>query len=111
VTFGFVERETVALGLRLRWLCDQNATLKLVSSQAQERIDGPREYLGGIAHDREMLMILATDRRRRMQSDGRPRFDLTNEEIERSTRIAMRIANASKSQAEARGSANTRLSA
>lgn len=57
--------------------------------------------------DRNRLMILATDRRNRMQSDRRPLFDLTNEEIERSTRTAMRLADASKPQAKARASANT----
>lgn len=61
--------------------------------------------------DRDKLMILATDRRNRMQSNGRPRFDLTDEEIERSTRTAMRLADASKSQAEARTGANTTLPA
>jgi hypothetical protein len=62
-------------------------------------------------NDRDKLMILATDRRNRMQSNGRPRFDLTDEEIERSTRTAMRLADASKSQAEARAGANTTLPA
>jgi hypothetical protein len=47
-------------------------------------------------------MLLATDRRNRMQNDGRPQFDLTDEEIERSTRTAMRLADASKPQAETR---------
>jgi hypothetical protein len=64
-----------------------------------------------VAHDRDELMILATDRRNRMQSNGRPRFDLTDEEIKRSTRTAMRLADASKSQAETRASANTTLPA
>jgi hypothetical protein len=64
-----------------------------------------------VARDRDKLMILATDRRDRMQSNGRPRFDLTDEEIERSTRTAMRLADASKSQAEARAGANTTLPA
>jgi hypothetical protein len=64
-----------------------------------------------MANDRDKLMILATDRRNRMQSNGRPRFDLTDEEIERSTRTAMRLADASKSQAEARSGANTTLPA
>lgn len=64
-----------------------------------------------MALDRDKLMILATDRRNRMQSNGRPRFDLTDEEIERSTRTAMRLADASKSQAEARAGANTSLPA
>lgn len=48
-----------------------------------------------MANDRDKLMILATGRRNRMQSNGRPRFDLTDEEIERSTRTAMRLADAS----------------
>jgi hypothetical protein len=64
-----------------------------------------------VAHDRDKLMILAKDRRNRMQSNGRPRFDLTDEEIERSTRTAMRLADASKSQAEARAGTNTTLPA
>jgi hypothetical protein len=61
--------------------------------------------------DRDKLMILATDRRDRIQSNGRPRFDLTDEEIERSTRTAMRLADASKSQAETRAGANSTLPA
>jgi hypothetical protein len=64
-----------------------------------------------MANDRDKPTILATDRRNRMQSNGRPRFDLTDEEIERSTRTAMRLADASKSQAEARAGANTTLPA
>jgi hypothetical protein len=61
--------------------------------------------------DHDKLMVLATDRRDRINGDGRPRFDLTDEEVERSTRTAMRLADASKSQAEARAGANTTLSA
>jgi hypothetical protein len=64
-----------------------------------------------MANDRDKLKILAAERRNRMQSNGRPRFDLTDEEIERSTRTAMRLADASKSQAEARASAHTTLPA
>jgi hypothetical protein len=62
-----------------------------------------------VPHDRDKLMTLATGRRNRIQSNGRPRFDLTDEEIERSTRTAMRLADASKSQAEARAGADTTL--
>jgi len=58
-------------------------------------------------HDRDNLTILATARRNRLQANGRPRFDLTAEEIERSTRTAMGLAGASRSQAEARTSADT----
>jgi hypothetical protein len=64
-----------------------------------------------VAHDRDKLKILATDRRDRIQSNGRPRFDLTDEEIGRSTQTAMRLADASKSQAEARAGANATLPA
>jgi hypothetical protein len=64
-----------------------------------------------MANDRDKLMILTTGRRNRMQSNGRPRFGLTDEEIERSTRTAMCLADASKSQAEARAGANTTLPA
>jgi hypothetical protein len=74
-------------------------------------IDVPREYPWGVAHDRDKLMILANDRRNRIQSNGRPRFDLTDEELERSTQTAIRLADASKSQAEARALANTTLPA
>jgi hypothetical protein len=45
----------------------------------------------------EILRVLAENRRRRMTS-GRPVFDLTAEERERSTHTAMRVAQASKSQ-------------
>lgn len=61
--------------------------------------------------DRDTLRTLATARRNQLQSNGRPRLDLTEEEIERSTQTAMRLADASKSQAEARISADTTLPA
>lgn len=80
------------------------AILMPVSSRGK-RIDGPRPYPGRVAHDRDELMILANDRRTRMQNDGRPRFDLTDEEIQRSTRTAMCLANASKSRADPRADA------
>jgi len=57
--------------------------------------------------DRDTLKTLATARRNRLQSNGRPRLDLTEEEIERSTQTAMRLADASKSQAEARAGVDT----
>jgi hypothetical protein len=85
--------------------------LTLASDRSRKGIDGLREYPEEMPHDRDKLMILATDRRNRMQSNGRPRIDLTDEEIERSTRTAMRLADASKSQAEARAGANTTLPA
>jgi hypothetical protein len=74
----------------------------LTPDRDRERIDGPREDPEEVPHGRDKLMLLATDRRNRMQNSGRPRFDLTDEDIERSTRTAMRLADASKSQAEAR---------
>jgi len=45
----------------------------------------------------ENLLLLAENRRRRMAS-GRPVFDLTPEQYERSAYWAMRVAQASKSQ-------------
>lgn len=42
---------------------------------------------------RGRLKTLATARRNRLQSNGRPRFDLTDKELERSTQTAMRLAN------------------
>jgi hypothetical protein len=74
----------------------------LTPDRDRERIDGPRKDPEEVPHGRDKLVLLATDRRNRMQNTGRPRFDLTDEEIERSTRTAMRLAGASKSQAEAR---------
>lgn len=73
--------------------------------------DDPREYPRNMPQDRDNLKVLAAGRRSRLQSNGRPRFDLTDAEIERSTQTAMRLADASKSQAEARASADKPLSA
>lgn len=73
--------------------------------------DDPREYPRNMPQDRDNLKILAAGRRNRLQSNGRPRFDLTDAEIERSTQTAMRLADASKSQAEARATAGKPLSA
>jgi len=44
--------------------------------------------------DRDNLKIIAARRRDRMQGNGRPRFDLTDAEIERSTQVAMHLADA-----------------
>ncbi len=73
--------------------------------------DDPREYPRNMPQDRDTLKVLAAGRRSRLQSNGRPRFDLTDTEIERSTQTAMRLADASKSQAEARADAGKPLSA
>jgi len=81
------------------------------NSPAQAGTDESREYPRKMPQDRDTLRILATARRNRLQSNGRPRFDLTDEEIECSTRTAMRLADASKSQAEARAGTNTTLPA
>lgn len=59
---------------------------------------------------RDNLKVLAAGRRNRLQINGRPRFDLTDAKIERSTQTAMRLADASKSQAEARSTAGKPLS-
>lgn len=73
--------------------------------------DDSREYPEHMTQDRDNLKILAAGRRKRLQRNGRPRFDLTDAEIERSTQTAMRLADASKSQAEARANADRPLSA
>lgn len=78
---------------------------------AQAGTDESREYPRNMSRDRDTLRILATARRNRLQSNGRPRFDLTEEELERSTQTAMRLADASKSQAEMRRGANPSLPA
>jgi hypothetical protein len=61
-------------------------------------------------HDRDMLQALAEDRRRRLV-DGRPVFGLSDAEIERSTRTAMKLADASKAQVAARTSPDLALPA
>ena len=72
------------------------------STVGLSEIDGLGSTLVDMATDRDKLMVLATGRRNRIQSNGRPRFDLTDEEIERSPRTDNRLAYASRSQAEAR---------
>lgn len=66
-------------------------------------------YLEGM--NRDALTILAAGRRNRLQNGAQPRFGLTAEEIERSTGIAMRLADASRSQAKARGGTDSTESA
>jgi len=73
--------------------------------------DDSREYPRNMSQDRDKLKVLAAGRRNRLQSNGRPRFDLTDAEIERSTQTAMRLADASKSQAEARADTGKSLPA
>lgn len=77
--------------------------------QRPEGIDLNKEYIGDMRRD--AMTILAAGRRRRLQSSAQPKLDLTAEEIERSTRTAMRLADASKSQAEARVNADSTLPA
>ncbi len=52
--------------------------------------------------DRETLAFLAATRRRRLRARGRDVFNLSSEEVRSSTHAAMRLADASKSQVEAR---------
>lgn len=66
--------------------------------------DASGEYFGVVLRD--TLKILAAGRRR-LPDNAPPKPDLTAEEIERSTGTAMRLAEASRSQAEARASADT----
>lgn len=42
----------------------------------------------------ETLRRLAVNRKRRIQPNGRPRFNLTRQEIQQSTRTAMELARA-----------------
>lgn len=44
----------------------------------------------------ESLKLLAAARRDRLRLDGRPQFDLTDEELARSTQTAMRLANGTR---------------
>ncbi len=55
-----------------------------------------------MAADRSILENIAADRRARMLPDGSFRFNLTPERLERSARIAMELAGASRPQVEAR---------
>jgi len=59
----------------------------------------------------EQLRRLADNRRRRLDVVGPDRFRLTDEELERSTTTAMRLAQASKSRVEAGASAGFAASA
>jgi hypothetical protein len=98
-------------------LADELIADRRVEARAEEderrypRNDDLLEYPRHMPQDRDNLKILAAGRRNRLQSNGRPRFDLTDAEIGRSTQTAMRLANASKSQAEARANADRPLSA
>lgn len=94
----------------MRWSCDRNETVAdLHLGPRLKGIDLNEEYIGSMLRD--ALTVLAAGRRRRLQGAARPMFDLTAEEVERSTRAAMRLADASKSQAEARVNANNNLPA
>jgi hypothetical protein len=90
---------------------DINFALLKDAKPGSARNDDPREYPRNMPQDRDNLKVLAAGRRSRLQSNGRPRFDLTDAEIERSTQTAMRLADASKSQAEARANTGKPLSA
>jgi hypothetical protein len=61
------------------------------------------------SHD--ILVRLAENRERRLGPTGRPVFALTDVEVENSTRTAMRLAEASKSQVEARSRRRLELTA
>lgn len=90
---------------------DIDLALPKEAKSGRARNDDPREYPRNMPQDRDNLKVLAAGRRSRLQSNGRPRFDLTDAEIERSTQTAMRLADASKSQAEARADTGKPLSA
>lgn len=93
------------------WVAVDEARRDIEDAESRRaRNDDPREYPRNMPQDRDNLKVLAAGRRSRLQSNGRPRFDLTDAEIERSTQTAMRLADASKSQAEARATADRPLS-
>lgn len=95
-----------------RLLADRRAAARGEEDERRRpRNDDPQEYPRHMPQDRDNLEILAAGRRNRLQSNGRPRFDLTDAEVERSTQTAMRLADASKSQAGARATAGKPLSA
>lgn len=72
----------------------------------RRKVSTPAGSILGAMH-RDALKILAAGRRRRLRDNAPPKLDLTAEEIERSTGTAMRLAEASRSQAEERASADT----
>jgi hypothetical protein len=105
-------RRHIDLSLADTLIADRHAEAR--AEEAERRRagnDDSQEYPRHMPQDRDNLKILAAGRRNRLQSNGRPRFDLTDAEIERSTQTAMRLADASKSQAEARANADRPLSA
>jgi hypothetical protein len=104
-TSGLKGRTWSAWGAGLRRICDRNETHVRSTRRAPEGIDAGGEYLG-VMH-RDNLKIIAAGRRRRLGDSAPPKLDLTAEEIERSTGTAMRLADASRTQAEARASADT----
>lgn len=53
-----------------------------------------------MAIDRSKLPELAENRQRRLADRGRPSFDLTADEVKRSTDTAMRLANATPRQVD-----------
>jgi len=59
-------------------------------------------YAPEMRNDRQLLLRLAANRRRRIGADGRPHFELTREHAEGSAQTAMRLARASKSQVSER---------
>jgi hypothetical protein len=103
-------RRDIDLSLADELIADRRAEAE-EAERRRARNDDSQEYPGHMAQDRDNLKILAAGRRNRLQRNGRPRFDLTDAEIERSTQTAMRLADASKSQAEARANADRPLSA
>jgi hypothetical protein len=64
---------------------------------------GMTRYAQKMRNDRDLLLRLAANRRRRICADGRPQFELTREHVESSAQTAMRLARASKSQVSERG--------
>lgn len=109
---GMLSHVAPSASLAEELIGDRRAEVRAEEAERQRAgNDDPQEYPRNMSQDRDNLKVLAAGRRSRLQSNGRPRFDLTDAEIERSTQTAMRLADASKSQAEARAPAGKPLSA
>jgi len=108
---GMMSHVAPGISLADELIADRSAEVRAEEGERQRAgNDDSQEYPRHMPKDRDNLKILAAGRRNRMQSNGRPRFDLTDAEVERSTQTAMRLADASKSQAEARANSGTSLS-
>lgn len=75
-------------------IADRRAEVRAEKTNNVQATTSPERPPRHMPEYRDNLEILAARRRDRMQSNGRPRFDLTDAEIERSTQVAMHLADA-----------------